>query len=219
MSTAGTASPNEPGVEPRAEPQAGGRKRYLLLLAAAIPVAALFSLLAWGVVRSGGTPGGFGINNSFGEVAVEPGPAPEFAADTLEGVPLVLSALRGRVVMLDFWSSWCPPCRREAPALAQVYREYLGSPVEFVGIAIWDDPGRVSTYVEEFDLPYPNVLDDRGRIAIDYGVSGIPEKFFIDPQGNLVREFVGPMEAEDLRSILDSLLEESTELADLGGLS
>jgi cytochrome c biogenesis protein CcmG/thiol:disulfide interchange protein DsbE len=117
-----------------------------------------------------------------------------------------LSELRGKVVMLDFWSSWCPPCRQEAPALARVYREYEGRNVEFVGVAIWDDPGDVARYAKEFDLPYPNVLDEKGQIAINYGVAGIPEKFFIDAGGTLIRKFVGPMRPDDLRATLDQLL-------------
>ena len=73
-------------------------------------------------------------------------------------------------------------------------------------VAIWDDPRDVGRYAQEFDLPYPNVLDEKGQIAINYGVSGIPEKFFIDARGTLVRKFVGPMESEDLRATLDQLL-------------
>ena len=195
------ASPVSP-----AEDRVGTRKRNLIILASAVPIIALFALLGWGVVRSGGNPGGFGINSKFGEISIDQRPALEFLKEDLDGETISLSGLRGKVVMLDFWSSWCPPCRREAPALAQVYREYEGKNVEFVGVAIWDDRGDVAGYVQEFDLPYPNVMDDRGLIAINYGVAGIPEKFFIDAQGNLVRKFVGPMGPEDLRTALDRLL-------------
>ena len=194
-------SPAAPG-----EGKADTRKRNLIIAASLVPVVALFVLLGWALVQSGGNPGGFGVNRSFGEVAVERQPAPDFAKSDLNGKMVSLSELRGKVVMLDFWSSWCPPCRREAPALARVYREYEGRNVEFVGVAIWDDPGDVGRYAQEFDLPYPNVLDEKGQIAINYGVSGIPEKFFIDTRGILVRKFVGPMESEDLRVTLDQLL-------------
>ena len=187
--------------------RAGTGKRNLIILSAAVPIVALFALLGWAMARSGGNPGGFGINSRFGEIAVDQRPAPDFTKDGLDGETVSLSGLRGKVVMLDFWSSWCPPCRQEAPALAQVYREYQGRNIEFIGVAIWDDSGDVARYIEEFSLPYPNVLDERGQIAIDYGVAGIPEKFFIDSQGNLVRKFVGPIKPDGLRSALDSLLE------------
>lgn len=110
--------------------------------------------------------------------------------------------------MLDFWSSWCPPCRVEAPVLSQVYRDYSDRPVEFIGIAIWDDNQAIASFAREFNVPYPLVVDDNGRVALDYGVTGIPEKFFIDQQGILQRSFVGPMSPEALRNILDEMLDQ-----------
>ena len=109
--------------------------------------------------------------------------------------------------MLDFWSSWCPPCRVEAPILSQVYREYDGFPVEFIGIAIWDDAQAIGAFANEFAVPYPLVVDAKGSVALDYGVSGIPEKFFIDETGALQRSFVGPMSPEALRNILNEMLD------------
>lgn len=182
------------------------RKRNLIILTSMVPLTALFVLLGWALAQSGGNPGGFGINSKFGEIPVDQRHAPEFAAEGLDGKTVSLSELRGKVVMLDFWSSWCPPCRREAPALAEVYREYEGRDIEFIGVAIWDDREDVGRHVKEFDLTYPNLLDDKGKIAIDYGVAGIPEKFFIDTEGILVQRFVGPIKTEALRAALDRLI-------------
>ncbi len=197
---------NEISPAASTEGRSSTRKRNLIIAASIVPVVAFFALLGWALVQSGGNPGGFGVNRSFGEVAVEMQPAPKFIKSDLNGSMVSLSELRGKVVMLDFWSSWCPPCRQEAPALARVYREYEVRNVEFVGVAIWDDPGDVARYAKEFDLPYPNVLDEKGQIAINYGVAGIPEKFFIDAGGTLIRKFVGPMRPDDLRATLDQLL-------------
>ena len=108
--------------------------------------------------------------------------------------------------MFDFWSSWCPPCRAEAASLSQVYLEYHNESVEFVGIAIWDDEKDVLAFVQDFNVPYPNAIDLEGITAIDFGVSGIPEKFFVDGSGTIIKKFVGPMNANKLRSILNEML-------------
>ena len=198
MSETSPASPTER--------RPGTRKRNLIILSSIVPIAALFVLLGWAVARSDGNPGGFLTNSKFGEIPVDQRLAPEFIEEGLDGETVSLCGLRGKVVMLDFWSSWCGPCRQEARTLAEVYREYEGKNIDFIGVAIWDDPQDVARYIQEFDLPYPNVLDEKGQIAINYGVIGIPEKFFIDTRGNLVQKFVGPIEPEALRTTLDRLL-------------
>ena len=184
-------------------------KRGWTLLGTALPVLGLLALLTWASVKSGGVPGGFGVNTELGQVDVLSEAPRDFSLETLDGGPVVLSGLRGNVVMLDFWSSWCPPCRAEAPVLSQVYDEYDGKPVEFIGISIWDREDDVLSHVDEYNVPYPNGIDGDGQIAIDYGVTGIPEKFFIDRNGRIVKRFVGPMNAGRLRSILDELLAEN----------
>ena len=178
------------------------------MLGTAVPFLALIAVLVWASVKSGGNPGGLGVNDEFGEVDVKAETAREFSLELLDGTTITLSGLRGKVVMLDFWASWCPPCRQEAPTLGQVYRELQGQPVEFVGIDIWDRLEDAQDFIDRYNVPYPNGIDDRGSIAIDYGVRGIPEKFFIDQQGVVVKKFVGPMSAESLRAALQELLAE-----------
>ncbi len=181
-------------------------KRGWILLASAVPLLALFGLLGWASARSGGSAGSFGVNAEFGQVKVAPELATEFSLELHDGGVVALSELRGKVVMVDFWSSWCPPCRLEAPVLTDVYREYQDRPVEFVGVAIWDLPLGVQEHLAKYEVPYPNGIDEEGAIAIDYGVRGLPEKFFIDQQGFIVKKFVGPMSASGLREALDDLL-------------
>ncbi len=182
------------------------RKRNLIMLACIVPLGALFLLLGWAVVRSDSKAGGFAVNSKLGEIPINQRVAPDFLKQSLDGEMVSLSGLRGKVVMVDFWSSWCPPCRQEAPALAQVYREYEGQNIEFIGVIVWDDWQHAARYIQEFDLPYPNVLDELGEITIEYGVVGLPEKFFIDANGNIAQKFAGPMDSESLRAVLDGLL-------------
>lgn len=182
-------------------------KRGWILLGTGVPVLALIALLAWASVDSGSNPGGLAVNDEFGQVSVDAEAARDFSLELLGGETLTLSELRGKVIMLDFWASWCPPCREEAPTLSQVYREFQGQAVEFIGIDIWDRPNDARVYVDLFDVPYPNSIDSQGIVAIDYGVKGIPEKIFIDPDGVISKKFVGPINADNLRATLNALLE------------
>jgi cytochrome c biogenesis protein CcmG, thiol:disulfide interchange protein DsbE len=185
-------------------------KRGWILLGTALPVMALLSLLGWAVVRSGGNPGSLGVNSVFGRVDVPAEPASDFTLELLDGGTLNLSDLRGKVVLVDFWASWCPPCRQEAQTLTQVYQEYADQPVEFVGVDIWDRQEDALAYINEYNVPYPNGIDERGTILIDYGVTGIPEKFIIDQNGVLRQQLVGPTSADTLRETLDELLASNT---------
>ena len=181
-------------------------KRRLIVLGFLVPVLALLSLLAWASITSGGQPGSLGVNNDFGEIEIAKDAAPQFGLDLFQGGRVELAQLDGMIVFLDFWASWCAPCRQEAPELGEVYREYQGRPVEFLGVNIWDDSSAAQDYLILFDVPYPNGRDADGTVAIDYGVRGIPEKFFIGPSGSVLKKFVGPISGADLRQVLDDLL-------------
>ena len=190
-------------------------RRTLIIVGAGLPVLAFLAVLAWASFSSGGSPDGIAVNASVAEVRQERKAAPNFTLQ-LPGGALSVADLRGKVVMLDFWASWCQPCRDEAPALAQVYREYRERDVEFVGINLWDNPGDAELFLQQqgdaatsADV-YPNGIDAEGKIAISYGVRGIPEKFFIGRDGLIVRKFTGPMNPDLLRQILDALLAQSS---------
>ncbi|MCH7706335.1 MAG: TlpA family protein disulfide reductase [Chloroflexi bacterium] len=186
-------------------------RRVLLMVGAIVPVIGVMGLMAWALGQTGGNPGGLGINSVFGEVEVEPAPAPPLSLRLLTGEALTLADLEGKVVMVDFWSSWCPPCIEEAPVLAATYPLYADRGVVFVGVAIWDDDSEVSRHIERYGVTYLNGIDAQGKVAINYGVRGIPEKYFIDRNGLLVKKFVGPVTAGQLRAILDEMLSQGGE--------
>jgi cytochrome c biogenesis protein CcmG/thiol:disulfide interchange protein DsbE len=183
-------------------------QRNIILLATLLPVLGLIGLLAWGAFQSAGKPGGLSINTELGEASVQPTPARPFSLTLFGGRTLALEELKGRVVMIDFWASWCPPCRQEAPVLAQIYEEYKGKGVEFVGVDIWDSRSEALKFIDRYGVTYPSGLDEKGVIAIDYGVRGIPEKYFIDRNGVLVKKFIGPMDEAKLKQVLDGMLNE-----------
>ena len=196
---------SEEGLPVVNEKGADNRKRNLLIAVAAVPVAALFAVLGWALAESGGTPGGLGVVSEFGAVAVEQRLAPDFHKQSLDGTEIRLSDLRGKAVLLDFWASWCPPCREEAPALAQVYRDLEGTDLEFIGVALDEDIGSALGHIQEFGLQYPNVWDSEGLLAISYGVARLPVKFFIDADGRVVERWEGPIDEVELRNALEGL--------------
>lgn len=182
------------------------RQRLIVMALVAVPLIAFFTVLGIALTRSGGVPAGVAINSTLGEAEVQSELARDFTLTTFDGEQVTLSGLRGRHVMVDFWSSWCPPCREEAPALADAYERYRAQGVEFVGVAVWDVAEEAERFAQESGAGYPAGVDTKGVIGVDYGLTGIPEKYFIDPQGRIVRKYVGPMTAETLDGVLQELL-------------
>jgi thiol-disulfide isomerase/thioredoxin len=183
------------------------RRRLGFFLLSMFPLIALIAILGWGQIRTGGIPGASLEYNKFGEELIDAKAAPSFSGqDLVSGDIVDNSSVHGKIVMVDFWSSWCTACLAEAADLASVYNEYAGLPVEFVGIAIWDDSGGIIRYIDRFNINYPNITDEQGSTAVLYGVRGVPEKFFLDADGTILRKLTGPVAPERLREILDSLL-------------
>ena len=180
--------------------------RGWLFITTIFPVIAFIAILTWASLGRDSGPTGIGVNTGSGKIDIEPTLAPEFNISLSNGKKLSLSDLRGKVVLIDFWASWCAPCRHEADILAQTYLEYTDQPIEFVGINIWDNPEAASLHLKEFKPLYPNGIDIDGKIGIDYGVSGIPEKYFVDTKGQLSRKYIGPIQPKVLRAIITDLI-------------
>ena len=181
--------------------------RAVILASSVVVFAAFLALLSLALLRTGGAPASGGVNQDFGEVSVEQRAAPGFTLELFDGGSVSLDDLQGKVVLLDFWASWCPPCIEEAPTLNRVYEEYREKGVEFLGVCIWDTTMTCEQFLEDYEVAYPTGRDAEGAILVEYGVKGIPEKFFIDAQGMVARKFAGPIRDEDtLRDILDEML-------------
>jgi cytochrome c biogenesis protein CcmG/thiol:disulfide interchange protein DsbE len=136
-------------------------------------------------------------------------PAAPFTLTTFAGSPLSLEGLRGRVVVINFWASWCyPACYEEAPALERGWRAYRERGVTFVGVDIQDKPEAAAKFIADLGLTFPNAPDPRGAVSVDYGVYGVPETFFIDRQGRIRAKHVGAVTDQALRDQLERLLAE-----------
>lgn len=160
------------------------RKRWIRTAAILIPVVAFVAVIAAATLGKAGPP--------------RPGdPAPAFTAPLLESDgELSLADLKGKPVVLNFWASWCEPCRDEAPMLKEAYERY-GDEVEFVGVNIKDARTEALRFDSEFGLEYPDVRDEAGKIYSAYGLTGQPETFFIAADGTIFEHVNGPL-FEDL---------------------
>ncbi len=136
---------------------------------------------------------------------------PQFRSRTSKGQVVSLSALRGRVVLLNFWASWCQECRPEMPAFEQLHRDFTGQGLTVLGVNVREGTQAIQTYAGELDLTFPLVLDSDGEIHRSYGVIGLPTTFLIGRDGRTVGLAVGPREWSSVpaRAIIQALLTES----------
>lgn len=187
------------------------RQRSIIIIGIGVPLLLLVGLLTWGAITTGGEQGRPGVNNVLGDAPITTDRFPEFQVTTTNGETLHLSDLRGKYVMIDFWSSWCPPCRAEAPVLVEAYDKWSERGVEFVAISIWDNERAVVPFMESRGITYPVAIDD-GTLTVEFGVQGIPEKFLLNRNGEIVRKVIGPNTQRSLDDILADLSE--SEFAD-----
>ncbi|MDP9069560.1 MAG: TlpA family protein disulfide reductase [Actinomycetota bacterium] len=148
---------------------------------------------------------------------------PSFTLPLLDGGTLSNDDLQGQPVVLNFWASWCAPCREEAPLLEELWREYREQGVRFVGVNVQDNELGARDFQKEFGVTYPIALDPRDELAGPLGVLGLPQTFFIGPDGRFLEQQAGPqvgesrgtqvlgaISEETLRDGIEKLLEEST---------
>lgn len=137
--------------------------------------------------------------------------APDFSLRALDGSERSLSELRGRVVFVNFWATWCGPCEEEAPSLDRLYRQLEQQDFEILAVSIDTEAarGRVREFGEEHKLSFPILLDPEQHAYTSYKASGVPETFLVGPDGRLIERFVGPRDwdqpryASAVRRLLD----------------
>jgi cytochrome c biogenesis protein CcmG/thiol:disulfide interchange protein DsbE len=136
--------------------------------------------------------------------------APDFSLSTFTGESVQLADLKGQVVVVNFWASWCLPCEEEAAALENTWRFYQGQgqPVMFLGVDYVDTETEALAYLDRWQITYPNGPDLATRISQAYRIRGVPETFIVDKTGTLVTLKVGPTDEAELRRIIDPLLAE-----------
>ena len=179
------------------------RMRWWIIVPAAALFVGLIVVLVWG-----------GLDNrtaTEGSGATRPGKeAPAFTLRSFEDGELSLSDFEGEAVVINFWASWCLPCREEMPALEATWNAYRDRGLVIIGVNTprSDPEPQARAFLEEFGVTYPNVFDTDGFTAIDYGVSGIPVTFFVDRDGIVARRYVGTLTPDSLVVWVEDLLAE-----------
>lgn len=130
-------------------------------------------------------------------------PAPAFALPTTEGTAAIsLDDMKGRVVVVNFWATWCVPCLQEHEVLLRGAREY-SEQAHFVGVIYQDELPQVQRFVQRRGQAYPSLFDADGKMAIAYGVGGVPETYFISPNGIITDKYAGPLSHRELARLVD----------------
>ncbi len=198
------------GIEPAAALHTAPGHGGLLTLAEAgqlvvlsllvIGLAGVLALAGWGVWQAGPL-----LDDSPAVAGVTVGsPAPDFQLDTVAGQPVSLAKLAGKPVVINFWATWCPPCKEEMPALEAAYQQH-GDRISFLAVNVQEDKRTVNRFVRQYELSLPVPLDIDGEVLRLYGVRGLPTTVFVDSEGRVTALHLGALTDESLAEYLAAL--------------
>ena len=176
--------------------QSSGSKQRVLLIVGVVLILGLIAIMAVNMI-------------DIESVDLKDRKAPEFSLalfDQFEDDQIALSDLRGQVVVVNFWASWCVECYKEADLLEQAWQDYKDRGVVFIGVDHLDTEKEALAYMEKYNITYPSGPDLGDKISQDYAITGVPETFFIDKDGNIVHVQLGPIEKTQLYGLIDKLL-------------
>ncbi len=187
-------------VEQRTRRWRSVRKRRIVVFLFVILVSTGFlALLGSQVLTPAQNQSNAGVSPLLGH------PAPDFTLAALSTHPapaLHLASLKGKPVMLNFWASWCDVCKAEARLLQNTWQRVQGQGIVFVGIDIQDTQSDGLSFLQTYGITYPNVVDADGSVTINYGVTGVPETFFLNRQGVIVKKVIGELTEQTLENNL-----------------
>ena len=176
-----------------AKPQVKSRGLRVSQVFAFVIVLAVIALFAVGIQIRSAKP-------------VEKGMAPQFTLPLFSGGTFSLAEQRGKVVVVNFWASWCIPCRKEAPILENTWRKYKDRGVVFVGVDYVDTDKEAMAFIQEFNVTYPNGPDIGTETSRAYRIQGVPETYFVGKDGMLYGNHIGPIDQATLSAKIEEVL-------------
>ena len=135
-------------------------------------------------------------------------PAPELTLNDLDGNRIAITDYRPQIVLINNWATWCPPCRAEMPVLAKYFKQHKDHGFILVGINAGDPSDKVESFVEEYELPFPVLLDPNTRSLIAFQNDGLPSSYVVNQDGNVVLAWTGPINRAMLEKYVTPLLEQ-----------
>ncbi|NRQ51747.1 TlpA family protein disulfide reductase [Aeromicrobium stalagmiti] len=202
--------PDSPSRSPR---RAFAPNRKARILTAGTCVAALLTLAACGSPEA--KPGTAQADAGAAITRIEPDqrkPAPDLAGDDLDGNPISLAAMKGKVVVVNVWGSWCPPCRKEQPVLSKVSTNLRPQGVEFLGIAVRESAATSKAYTDAKQVPYPSISDSGGKLLLGFASSlpavAVPTTYVIDKQGRVATRLLDVATEATLTSLVTEIVQE-----------
>jgi peroxiredoxin len=134
--------------------------------------------------------------------------APDFTLSNLDGTKVALSDLKGQVVLINVWATWCPPCRVEMPTIQAAYEQYHNQGFTVVAVNLKEDPSAVEAFMREHQLTFPALLDADGQVSRTYQAVSLPSSFFVDRRGVIRAVYHGPMPRSIIAGTVEQLLRE-----------
>jgi peroxiredoxin len=136
-------------------------------------------------------------------------PAPNFSLTDLNGTKIALIDLKGQVLLINIWATWCPPCRVEMPAIQAAYEQYHDQGFIVLAVNLQEDPAAVAAFMRDYQLTFPALLDRDGQVSRAYQAAALPSSFFVDRRGVIRVIYRGPMPHSAIAGTVEQLLQES----------